>query len=76
MGQNDEDVEDLKGEGGDGQKIDRDHAVDLITKEGLPVGRSGATRARDHVFGDGALGVVGKNGSNDDGRTIALRRFD
>ncbi len=58
MGQNYEDVEDLKGEGGDGQKIDRDHTVEVITKEGLPIGRSGATRARDHVFGDGSLGNI------------------
>ena len=28
----------------------------MIAKESLPVGRSGATRARDHVFGDGSLG--------------------
>lgn len=47
MGQDGEDVKDLKSEGGDGQEGDRNHAVEVIAKEGLPVGRSWTARARD-----------------------------
>jgi len=56
MGQNNEDVEDLKSEGRDGQKIDRHHAVEVIAKESLLVGRNGPTRASCPVFGDGSVG--------------------
>ena len=58
MGQNDEDVEDLKGEGRDGQEIDGDRTVEVIAKECLPVWRSGESRTRAHVFGDGSLGDI------------------
>ena len=57
-GQDDEDVKDLKSEGGDGQEVDRNHAVEVIAKEGFPVGRMWPPRAWDHVFGNGSLGDI------------------
>ena len=55
MGKHKEHVEHLKGHAGNGEEVDRNHAAEVIAKEGLPVvGRAGTT-ARDHVSGDGSL---------------------
>jgi hypothetical protein len=55
MGKDEEDVEHLKVNGGNGQEIDRNHAGKVITQESFPVVGRGATAARDHIVGDGSL---------------------
>jgi hypothetical protein len=45
----------LPTEGGNGEEVDRNHAAEVIAKERFPVLGRGATRTRDHVFGDGSL---------------------
>jgi hypothetical protein len=55
MRQDNKDVKDVKGEGGDDEEVDRPHA-EVIAQESLPgLGRR-LTDSWDHVFGDGALG--------------------
>jgi len=53
--QDDENVEYPKGDGGNGEEVDRTHAAEVIAKEGLPVLGRRAASARDHVVGDGSL---------------------
>ena len=53
--QDDENVEYPKGEGGNGEEVDRNHAAEVIAKEGLPVLGRRATSAMGHVFRDGSL---------------------
>jgi len=53
--QDDESVEDVEGDGGNGEEVDRHHAAEVIAEECLPVLGRGATSPRDHVSGDRSL---------------------
>jgi hypothetical protein len=55
MGKDQEDIEHLKVEGGNGEGIDRNHAAAMIAKERFPVVGRGATGAWGHIVGDGLL---------------------
>ena len=56
MRQDYKDVKNVKGEGGDGEEVDRHHAAEVIAEESLPILGRGPADSWDHVFGDGALG--------------------
>jgi hypothetical protein len=49
MGKHPEPVEHLKGPAGNGEEVDRNHAAEVIAKEGLPVVGRGAPHTRDPV---------------------------
>ena len=55
MGKDEEDVEHIKVNGGNGQEIDRNHAGKVIAQESLPVVGRATTGAWDHIIGDGSL---------------------
>jgi hypothetical protein len=56
MRQDDKDVQEVKVEGGDDEKVDRYHTAEVIAEESLPILGWGPMEPWDHVFGDGALG--------------------
>ena len=55
MGKDEEDVEHLKVNRGNGQEIDRNHAGKVIAQESFPVLGWRAMGTRDHIVGDGSL---------------------
>ena len=65
MGQNDEDVEDPKGEGGDGREIDRNHGVEVIANECRPVGRGSSVQAVRSIASASAVSRPPGAGSED-----------
>jgi hypothetical protein len=56
MRQDDKDVQAVKVEGGDDEKVDRYHTAEVMAEESLPILGWGPMGPWDHVFGDGALG--------------------
>ena len=56
MRQDDKDVQEVVVEGGDDEKVDRYHNVEVIAEESLPILGWEPMEPWDHVFGDGALG--------------------
>jgi hypothetical protein len=54
MRKNQDDLEHLKVEGGNGQEIDRNHAAAVMAKESFPVVGRATTGAWDHIVGDGS----------------------
>ena len=56
MRQDYKDVQEVKVEGGDDEKVDRHHAAEVIAEESRPVLGRGPADSWNHVLGDGALG--------------------
>ena len=55
MRKHNEGIEHVKGDGGNAEEVNRNHASEVIAKERLPVVGRGAPSSRDHIVGDGSL---------------------